>query len=226
MQIQSPFPPSIVCAIVAVAMFLCSPAAMRAQTREAGPWWPHPEWGPDDQAGASNRITPAKVLSALQLAKTGVMYELGQVYEAGMPLFRGRSYSMLIPRRDTNAVGANRLVGNEEFLATQIGQVGTQFDGLGHIGQKVVMDDGQVTDVFYNGVTAEEMDAREGLQQLGIEHVKPIITRGVLIDIAGYQGVPRLPHAYEVTVDDVIGALERQGMTEDDIEPGDAVLFR
>jgi kynurenine formamidase len=166
------------------------------------------------------------VLSALQLAQSGIVYELGQVYEAGMPLFRGRSYSMLIPRRDTNAVGANRLVGNEEFLATQIGQVGTQFDGLGHIGQKVVMDDGRVTHVFYNGFTAEEMDAREGLQKLGIEHVKPIITRGLLVDVAGYKGVARLPHGYEVTVDDVLGALERGGITEADIEPGDALLFR
>lgn len=217
---------SVVVGLTLLGILMGSPSGVVAQTREAGPWWPHPEWGADDQAGASNRITPAKVLSALQLAQSGVVYELGQVYEAGMPLFRGRSYSMLIPRRDTIAVGANRLVGNEEFLATQIGQVGTQFDGLGHIGQKVVMEDGHVTHVFYNGFTAEEMDAREGLQKLGIEHVKPIITRGVLVDIAGYKGVSRLEHGYEVTLDDVLGALERQGLTENDIEAGDAVLFR
>ena len=225
MRVSNVYMPSILgMALLAALLGLPSPAG--AQTREAGPWWPHPEWGAEDQAGASNRITPAKVLGALQLAQSGVVYELGQVYEQGMPLFPGRTYSMVIPRRAAGSLGANQIVGNEEFLATQIGQVGTQFDGLGHIGQEVTMEDGQTAHVFYNGVTAEEMDAREGLLKLGIEHVKPIITRGVLIDVAGYQGVPRLEHGYEVTVEDVRGALERQGLTEDDIEPGDAVFFR
>ena len=36
---------------------LLLPLTAQAQTREAGPWWPHPEWGAMDQAGASNRIT-------------------------------------------------------------------------------------------------------------------------------------------------------------------------
>ena len=72
---------------------------------------------------------------------------------------------------------------NEEFVSTQIGQVGTQFDGLGHIGQEVVMEDGSVEHVFYNGFTATEMDTPSGLQRLGIEHVRPIVTKGVLIDI-------------------------------------------
>ena len=70
-----------------------------AQTRDAGPWWPHPVWGPDDQAGASNRITEAKVMEALQLASSGTIYELGQIYEQEMPLFGTRSYSMVLPVR-------------------------------------------------------------------------------------------------------------------------------
>ena len=59
------------------------PAA--AQTREEGPWWPHPIWGKDDQSGGSNWITPEKVLKALTLVKTGQIYEIGQVYSADMP---------------------------------------------------------------------------------------------------------------------------------------------
>ena len=52
-----------------------------------GPWWPHPIWGGDDQAGAWNWITPEKVLAAVQLVKTGQVYQLGQVSERGMPIF-------------------------------------------------------------------------------------------------------------------------------------------
>ena len=39
--------------------------------------------------------------------------------------------------------GKNRLVGNDEFLCAEIGQVGTQFDGLAHIGTRVTMADGR-----------------------------------------------------------------------------------
>lgn len=201
------------------------PGPAAAQDASEDTWWPHPEWGPDDQAGASNRITPQSVLDALGLVTTGTIYELGQMYEQGMPLYGTRSYSMVLPAKGP-ASGDNRLIGNEEYLSTQIGQVGTQFDGLGHIGQEITREDGAVHQVFYNGFTADDMDTPAGLQKLGVEHVKPIITRGLLIDIAGYKGVDRLSNSYEVTVEDVVGALERQGLSEADIEPGDALLFR
>lgn len=42
-----------------------SPHPAAGQTRDEGPWWPHPIWGPNDQAGASNWITPAKILEAV-----------------------------------------------------------------------------------------------------------------------------------------------------------------
>ncbi len=201
------------------------PVSVDAQTRESGPWWPNAQWGAEDQAGASNRITEEKVIEALRLVTSGKIYELGQIYEQGMPLYGTRSYSIVLPAKAPGA-GDNRLVANEEFVSTQIGQVGTQFDGLGHVGQEVVMDDSSTEYVFYNGFTAGEMDTPSGLQKLGIEHVRPIITRGVLIDVATYKGVPRLPNSYEVTVEDVLGALERQGMSAADVRPGDAVLFR
>ena len=38
-----------------------------AQTRDKGPWWPHPIWGQDDQSGGSNWITPSKIIKALSL---------------------------------------------------------------------------------------------------------------------------------------------------------------
>lgn len=201
--------------------------AAHAQTREKGPWWPHPRWGPEDQAGASNWITAAKILQSIRLVEKGKVYELGQVYERGMPLFGQRTYAMFIPGSPTGGPFGenNMLMYHDEFLCAEIGQVGTQFDGLGHVGTRAKMADGSEADVFYNGHTVDEMAGAYGLQKLGIEHVKPFITRGVLIDIAGYKGVAALDHSYEVTVGDVRGALKRQGISEKSIDPGDALFF-
>ena len=197
-----------------------------AQTREEGPWWPS-EWGSEDQAGASNRVTPGTILQAIKLVTSGKVYELGQPYERGMPLFGERTYAMFIPGSPTGGpVGENNmLMWHDEFLCAEIGQVGTQFDGLAHIGTRMEMADGSTEDVFYNGFTANEMAGPYGVTKLGIEHVKPIVTRGVLIDIAGYKGVGHLEQSYEVTVADIRGALKKQGLSEDSIQEGDALLF-
>ena len=64
-----------------------------------------------------------------------------------------------------------------------------------------------------------------GLLRLGIENIKPIITRGILIDLAAYKGVNSLPDDYEITIADVRNALAKEGLKESDIEPGDALLF-
>ena len=198
-----------------------------AQTRDKGPWWPNPQWGKDDQAGGSNWVTPEKILEALKLVKTGKVYELGQVYSSTMPLFGSRSFTLTIPGSPTGGpLGANQLIYHDEYISTEIGQVGTQFDGPGHIGQMMKMADGTEKGVFYNGYTLDEIKSPYGLRQLGIEHVKPIVTRGILIDIAGYKGVDALPNSYEVTVADVQGALKKQGIAEATLKPGDALFFR
>lgn len=201
------------------------PLTAAPQTRESGPWWPNAEWGPTDQAGASNRITPEKIVAAMRLVETGRVFEIGQVYERGMPLGGTRDFALrLVPAIEPT--GSNRVIYNDEFLASEVGQVGTQFDGLGHVGGEVQFADGSPRRVFYNGFTSAEMNAGTGLRQLGIEHVKPIITRGVLVDLPGYKNVQRLEGGYEVTLADVRGALARQGIAESSIAPGDAVLFR
>jgi kynurenine formamidase len=213
-------------ALVFVLLWL-SPASTLAQSRASGPWWPHPEWGAQDQAGASNWITAEKVLEAVRLVKTGKVYEIGQLYEKGMPLFGQRTYTLLTPGSPTYTFpSSNRLIGNDEFVCGEIGQVGTQFDGLGHVGMRMKMADGTEQDVYYNGFTGAEMYSPYGLQKLGIEHVKPIVTRGILIDIAGYKGLSNLAARYEVTLADVRGALARQGLSERDLRPGDALIFR
>lgn len=198
-------------------------APLAGQTREEGPWWPHPIWGPDDQAGASNWITPEKILEAMSLVETGQVYELGYPYERGMPLLGTRSYASFLVPAPPGRVGA--LLFNDDYLAAEIGQVGTQFDGLGHVGRRIRMADSTVAEVFYNGFTLDEMRSTYGLLALGVEHVKPYLTRGVLIDVAGYRGVESLPNGYDARLSDIRGALDAQGLTEGDIRAGDAILI-
>ncbi len=47
-------------------------------------------------------------------------------------------------------------------------------------------------------------------------------TRGVLIDVAGYEGVEMLGDSYEITVDDLEGAVKKQNLT---LQPGDAIII-
>jgi hypothetical protein len=205
---------------------MLAPATASAQTRATGPWWPNAQWGAADAAGGSNWITPDKVLKAVALVKSGRMVELGHVYERGMPLNGSRSYNIFIPSFPTHGPILERgVVFNDEFVAAEIGQVGTQFDGPGHVGQRVEMADGAEKFVFYNGVPAEEMRSPYGLLKNGVENVKPILTRGIYFDLAAFKGVETLPGDYEVTLADIRGALARQGLKESDIEPGDALLF-
>jgi hypothetical protein len=211
-------------ALLILSFLICSTS--QAQTRESGPWWPHPLWGAQDQAGGSNWITPEKVLKALALVKTGELRELGHVYERGMPLIGDRSYNLFIPSFPTHGpFGKEGIVFNDEYVAAEIGQVGTQFDGPGHVGQRMKLADGTTTEVFYNGATSEEIRSPYGLKRLGVENVKPIITRAIYIDLAGFQNVEMLAEGYEITLSDVLGALKKAGLSETDLEPGDALLF-
>jgi kynurenine formamidase len=202
---------------LAIGVAVLVAGAVAAQTPAGPRWWPS-EWGPDDERGAVNRLTPAKVLEAAALIETGRIFELGRPYEIGMPLYGNRHFSLTIPGLPTAITGAeNGVVFNDELVSTELGQVGTQFDGLGHVGTAM---DGDY--VFYNGFKLSEFGTAYGLTKLGIENVGAIFTRGVLVDVARHKGVERLEPGYVVTVEDIEGALERQGV---EIRAGDAVLF-
>jgi kynurenine formamidase len=174
-------------------------------------WYPS-RWGAEDQRGAANRLTPAKVLEAKNAITKGVVYQLGHVYEPGMPMFGTRHYSLRIPQAFTMP-GKNEAVYHDEVISGELGQIGTQFDGLGHLG---------MGDLFYNGNRRSEFAQAEGLTKLGIENVGAIVTRGVLIDVAKFKGVEQLPPTYEITVADLKGALQREGVQ---IRSGDVVLI-
>jgi kynurenine formamidase len=214
---------SLVVGIVALVALSRWVVFAQTQPRDAeetpiGPkWWPS-EWGADDQRGAANRLTPKKVLEAKELIREGKTYQLGRLYEHGMPIPGKRHFSLTIPGLPTGSPsGQNQLIHNDELVSGEIGQVGTQFDGLGHVGVRVGGDD-----VFYNGNKLSEFGDTYGLKKLGIEIVGPIFTRGVLIDVAGLQGERSLPAGYVITVDDIQQALRAAKLA---LRPGDAVLI-
>jgi kynurenine formamidase len=175
-------------------------------------------FGPDDQRGAANRITPAKVLEAIRLVRQGKVLDFGRVYEKGMPVFGNRVFALFTPSTG-GPFGENKTTYNDELVTSQIGQVGTQFDGLAHVG---------IGDTYYNNTKLSDMvdpaaaGGAEGFKKLGVHHVGPIVTRGVLIDVAGYKGVAQLPPRYEITPADLEDALRKARL---EIRPADAVYI-
>jgi kynurenine formamidase len=191
-------------------------------------WWPNVLWGAGDESGSTNWYKkPEVVLRALAVVKQGKTMKLGHDYTAEMPLFGARKFSLRIPATPTGGpFGASKLMYNDEFLSTEIGQVGTQFDGLGHIGVQIGKP-GDLNDMrWYNGFTAAEMGNAYGLQKLGTHNLHPIVARGILIDIAGARGVESMEAGQVATMADVKKALERQKMADFKFMEGDAILFR
>jgi kynurenine formamidase len=187
-------------------------------------WWPS-RWGKDDMAGASNWITPEKVLDAVKWIKDGKVYRLGHPYESTMPKFGDRAFTLRMVGSPTGGpYGGNKLVYNDEFLATEIGQCGTQFDGLGHIGIQLGTDGDKAKMHYYNGHTQEEIGGHNGLRKLGIEHIKPFFTRGHLYDLMAVKGA-MLEVGEEITLAQLRQAMARQNVKEDDVKQGDAIFF-
>jgi kynurenine formamidase len=169
-------------------------------------------WGAADERGAANHMGPETVLRATRLIKEGKIYELGRVLETGIPLFGIRSFH-LHTARSSGPTGVNQVRGNEEVVVTQLGQVGTQFDALPHIG---------IGELLYNCLKTDEVSTRSGFTKLGVEKVGALFTRGVLLDVAAVKGVGMLDAGYEVTVADLEQAMQRQNVK---IGAGDAVFL-
>src|SRR5262245_16958219 len=179
---------------VILTALLMVPATAGAQT-----WKPPAEsercpskWGAGDERGSANHMKPASVLKAAQLMRTGEVIELGHVLRAGMPIQSTRQFNLHTKRTFMNPQ-SNQRGSNEELVTTELGQVGTQFDGFAHQTHG---------DSVYNCFKLSEIASRNGFTKLGIEKVGMLMTRGVLIDVAGLKGVDILPDNYEITVDD------------------------
>lgn len=191
--------------------------------------WAPSEWGADDKAGAVNRTTPAIVMKAVGLVKQGKVATLGKVYAGDAPAFGSRGFRLTIPGLPTGGpFGKQQLIYNDEYVATELGQIGTQFDGPAHIG--VLTSKGHY---FYNGRFLEDPDVTAyGTGPLGVEHVgdKGFVCRGVLLDAVALRGgqlpVPAAADPADpgiITADDVQTMIKNQGIA--DIGEGDCVFL-
>ncbi len=185
-------------------------------------WFPSP-WGPDDQRGNANLLGPEKVLAAIRLVRDGLVVPLGFPYSDAMPLSPGRTFDLRMPGGPTGGPVGERsqAVWNDDFVVTEIGQIGTHMDALGHAGCAC----GQRSALFYNGKTIGEVWSPYGLKQLGIENAPIFFVRGILLDVQGFAGRPLDP-GEAITADMLRECIAAQDMTDPLISPGEVVLIR
>jgi kynurenine formamidase len=201
--------------MLAAAAFLLGAATAHAQT----PTWTVPpesercpsKWGAGDERGSGNHMKSQAVLNAVKLIESGEVIDLAHALGSAMPFFGTRRFDMHLKRTFMNT-GSNERGSNEEMVLSEIGQVGTQFDGFAHQSYR---------NQHYNCFKTDEISTRTGFTKLGIDKVGTFITRGVLIDVAGFKGVETLGDNYEITVEDLEGTLKKQNTT---LQPGDAII--
>lgn len=179
------------------------------------------KWGPKDELGSGNLMKPEMALRAAKLIHTGEVFQLGFELSADLPLIGSRRFDLHMKRGTATAPGTRGE--NEEIVITELGQVGTQLDGFAH-----QMYSGE----YYNCIKDADMTtgegteltagARQGFPKLGIEHTPDMMTRGVLIDVAGLKNVDILPETYVISAEDLRQALAREKVT---LQPGDAVMI-
>ncbi len=215
-------------------------------------------WGPDDELGNLNYLTPERVRDNLSLIRLGSVYDLAHTLEPGQMGFVS-SHDTKTNLGEWPGGGANLAIfNNEETLGNstfnpegpgvQYSSNGTQFDGFNHATQRgITYNCFDTRDPAYHllpegdpgelpkGNPGDDYIFR-GHTKLGVDNVGTIVARAILIDLgqllrereaaAGRDPGEFPPADYEFSPEEIEEALIRQGMTIDDILPGDALLFR
>jgi hypothetical protein len=215
-------------------------------------------WGPDDEVGNLNYLTEERVRDTLGLIRLGKVYEIGRILEPGQMGFSAyldfKTNLGMWPGRDaSNAIFNNEeTLGNSRFNPDRAGvmqfELGTQLDGFNHVTQEGItyncFDTRNPADHYYaegnsgdlpRGNPGDDYVFR-GHMRMGIENVRTIVARAVLIDVAqllrdrerdaGRDPELFPPANYEFTPEELEQALIRQGLSIDDIHPGDALMIR
>lgn len=185
-------------------------------------------WGPDDELGALNLLTPQHVQAAAKEVMAGRVISMTLPYDQAGPQQGGLRHN---PMLLATATGTDVVSGKQQELFSAFGidktrfgyaddslimptQCGTQWDALAHI-----FHDGRM----WNGYSAAE-HTTAGAARNAIQHwTDRMILRGVLIDVARHKGVPALEPGYAITPDDLDETLEAQGSV---VGRGDAVFVR
>src|SRR4026208_17753 len=115
---------------------LCVMAVYALDVNAQGPCLTASKFGPTDQAGNVNNITPEKTLAASRLVTKGKAYRLGVETNKDTPAYPPRTFAITIVQPGQNAgttLGPTKTTYNDDIIAGWVG-VGSQIDGLGHIG--------------------------------------------------------------------------------------------
>lgn len=188
--------------------------AFKAVGRELSNWG---RWGPDDQVGTVNFITPAKRVAAAHLVRTGRVISLGMPFSKAGPQPSGDARFNPIHRMTrllTDAVDVDGFSAADDVITMPL-QCATQWDGLAHVGY-----DG----FAYNGVPSSAVTAIAGATRNSFSEVAPLlVSRGVLLDIAALRGVDMLGPGEAITAADLDAAERRQGVL---VGSGDVLLVR
>lgn len=173
------------------------------------------EQGP---AQGLDRVRTEDVLTALGGVREGRIIELSTLFGRDMPQGSPDSfYGFRLAQYRTPKALTSRASPGFDFsmeVITASPHLGTHLDGLAHISCHGRMFGGhELADVYSDF----------GWRANGMEHSRPIVSRGVLLDVAAAKGVACLPDRYEITPDDVRDCAAAQGT---ELRTGDAVLVR
>ena len=183
---------------------------------------------PAQEQGALARLTPSHVLRAASLVQTGRVYDLALERFRGMPtpvvhppleLLAYRSPSGLRNEGDVGWVVADsnaaKIAFNSEIVMMCL-HTGTHLDSLAHI---TVADDSH----WFGGFRADRDLGDFGPLRADASTIRPIVSRGVLLDVARTRGVKVLSAHEVITAQDLQRTAESQGTP---VEDGDVVLIR
>jgi kynurenine formamidase len=198
------------------ALVLCCSVALLGSVGAASAQdWTKSKWGPDDEIGSANYMTPELTLKAVQLVKTGKTYALGIPVGSTTPAYPPRSFKVTIVQpgqAGSPGLGPSKTTYNDDIIEGWAG-VGSQIDGLGHIG---------IEHVYYNGNKLADFAEPTGLKKFGIEKIPPIVARGVLLDMAAHYGTDVVKEGTAFNVKEIEEVAKKQGV---EIRQGDVVIF-
>ena len=170
------------------------------------------KWGDDDEVGALNYLTADEVLRGVRAVEHGKTFTLGVPVGRldGDPVWPGRSGADHYMELDKghfesgkfDMPGAAGLEYADDVIYMFL-QGTTQFDALGHV---------WYDDALYNGYDAKT--TMGGMEYCSIEPIAEhgVVGRGVLLDVARYRGEERLQRGEEITLDDLLGCADEQGV--------------
>lgn len=191
------------------------------------------DFGPDDQIGRLNLITPERRRAAVMEVREGIAFTLS------LPLDHPRGEGIepglrVPPKLFSTPIGHNHKVwlGVDDVACddavTMTLQFSTQWDGLCHMGAMFdLQGTGTAVPCYYNGYSADEHidgdpkgTVTPNARALGIETmaVAGVQGRGVLVDLFALCGAPRVAIGYDA----FMRALDTQKVT---VESGDILCL-